>query len=143
MRKAILGIVAGTLLAPAVMADSKTETEYRQAVYKSIGGHMTAIVTSLKNQVHMEYFAMHALCLASLANVAPNVFPEGSATEKSKALPAIWENRAEFDAAMDKFVDAANNFATVAESGDMSKVGNAMKALGGSCKGCHDNFKAE
>ena len=86
---------------------------------------------------------MHARGLASLANVAPNVFAEGSATEKSKALPAIWENRAEFDAAMDKFVDAANNFATVAESGDMSKVGDAMKALGGSCKGCHDNFKTE
>jgi len=143
MKKVFFGILAGALLVPTALADAKTETEYRQAVYKSIGGHMTSIVTILKNQVHQGDLALHARGLANLAEVAPNVFPEGSNHEKSKALPAVWENPAEFEERMNTFVKASGDFATVIESGDMSKVGDAMKALGGSCKGCHDNFKAE
>ena len=32
--------------------------------------------------------------------------------------------------------------AEAADSGEMSAIGPAIKKLGGSCKGCHDNFRA-
>ena len=34
---------------PAAMADGQIEAEYRQSVMKSIGGHMSSMVTILKN----------------------------------------------------------------------------------------------
>lgn len=125
------------------LADGEVETQYRQAVMKSIGGHMSSMGTILKNQVHMEDLVFHARGLAGLADIAPEVFPEGSDTEKSKALPAVWENPEEFGKAMDRFIDAAEGMVTAAANEDMSEIIPAIQALGGSCKGCHDDFQAE
>ncbi|MBO6558335.1 MAG: cytochrome c [Pseudomonadales bacterium] len=142
MKKQIV-LLAALLLPVGVVADGKVETEYRQAVMKSIGGHMVSMGTILKNRVHFEDLALHARGLAALAEVAPNVFPDGSQTEKSKSLDSVWEDPEGFKAAMDKFVSAAQDMSAAAESGDMSRVGPAIQALGGSCKGCHDDYKAE
>lgn len=124
-------------------ADAEVETAYRQAVMKSVGGHMTAIGTILRNQVYMEDLVFHADSLASLSDVAPKIFPPGSADEKSKALPAVWEDPDGFSAAMDAFVKAAGDFSAAAKSGDMAQIGPGVQTLGGSCKGCHDDYKEE
>jgi cytochrome c556 len=137
-------LVLGCLgLGQFALADGEVEVQYRQAVMKSIGGHMASMATILKNQVHMEDLVLHARGLAGLADIAPEVFPEGSDTEKSKALPAVWENPEEFSEAMQRMVDAAEGMASAAATEDMSEIGPAIQALGGSCKGCHDDFKAE
>ena len=125
------------------LADGKVEAQYRKSVMKSIGGHMSSMATILKNQVHMEDLVMHARGLAGLADIAPKVFPEGSNIEKSKALPAIWENPVEFSKAMDRLKEAAGGMASAAGTENMSEIGPAIQTLGGSCKGCHDDFKAE
>lgn len=125
------------------VADAEVQYEYRHAIYESIGGHMTAIVTIIKNQVRMGDLAFHADALVGLAEVAPEVFPEGSITEKSEALPAIWEDPDGFDKAMDRFIEASDQFADIARGGDMAEIGPALKELGGACKGCHDNYRKE
>ena len=142
--------VLKTVLLIAVMsfsqlsfADAKTEVAYRQAVMKSIGGHMSAIVVILKNQVHQGDLALHASGIAGLAEVAPEVFPAGSTSEKSKAKANIWEDAEGFGEAMDRFVAAADDMADAAKSGDMALIGKSVQALGGSCKGCHDEYQAE
>ena len=138
----VLGLVC-LGLGQFALADRNVETQYRQAVMKSIGGHMASMGTILKNQVHMEDLVLHARGLAGLSEIAPNLFPEGSNTEKSKALPAVWGNPDEFSEAMDRMVEAAENMAAAAATEEMSEIGPAIQALGGSCKGCHDDFKAE
>jgi len=125
------------------LADGEVEVQYRQAVMKSIGGHMASMATILKNQVHMEDLVLHARGLAGLADIAPEIFPEGSNTGKSKALPAVWDNPEAFSEAMQRMVDAAEGMASAAATEDMSEIGPAIQALGGSCKGCHDDFQAE
>lgn len=140
---AALCIVAASLASSGVRADAEVETAYRQAIYESIGGHMTAIVTIMRNQVHSGDLAFHADGLAGLAEIVPELFAEGSASEKSEALPAIWEDPEGFDEAMTNFVDAADNFAAVAKGGDPAEIGAGLKRLGGACKGCHDNYRAE
>ena len=128
---------------PFALADGEVEAQYRKSVMKSVGGHMSSMGTILKNNVHMEDLVLHARGLAGLADIAPELFPEGSNIEKSKALPAIWENPVEFSEAMDRFKEAAEGMASAADTEDMSEIGPAIQALGGSCKGCHDDFKAE
>lgn len=136
-------VVLMTLLPMGAFADGEVETQYRQAVMKSIGGHMSSMATILRNQVHVEDLALHARGMAALADVAPNVFPEGSNTEKSKSLDAVWTDPEGFEEAMDEFVAAAKGMSEAAASGEMSQIGPAMNALGGSCKGCHDKFQEE
>ena len=145
MRKSFRsGLAAAALIIGGhAMADGETEAKYRQAVMKSIGGHMSAMGTILKEQVHLEDLALHAEGLAGLAEIAPEVFPAGSGVEKSKALPAIWENPDDFADAMNRLIEASDEMARAAKTGEMSEIGPAIQALGGSCKGCHDDFKAE
>ena len=145
MKKAVqlIVLVAGLAGAGLSAADGEVEANYRQSVMKSIGGHMSSMGTILKNQVHMGDLVLHADGMAALAGVAPDVFPAGSGGDKTKALPAVWENPGEFTEAMNRFVEAADAMATAAESGEMSLIGPAIQELGGSCKGCHDDFKAE
>ncbi|MBT5701647.1 MAG: cytochrome c [Pseudomonadales bacterium] len=145
MKRVVSGVLVLACLGVGqfALADGAAETKYRKSVMKSIGGHMSSMGTILKNQIHMDDLVIHARGLAGLADIAPEVFPEGSNTKKSKALPAVWENPEEFSQAMDRFIDAAEGMASAAGTEDMSEIGPAIQALGGSCKGCHDDFKAE
>ena len=109
----------------------------------AIGGHMSAMGVILKNGIRMDDLVFHARGLAALSDIAPDVFPEGSDVAKSKAKSDIWENPDDFEAAMNRFVEAANGMEKAAMNGEMSEIGPAIQALGGACKGCHDDFKAE
>jgi len=130
-------------LTGAVYADGEAEFKYRQGIFRSVGGHMTSMAAILRGQVHVENLALHANAMKDVSRIVPTVFPEGSGVGESEALPAIWEEPDDFRAALDKFVTAADGMAAAAESGDPSKLGPAIQALGGSCKNCHDNFRAE
>ena len=141
--KSIVVIIVGMLMSSAAVADGEAEYKYREGVMKTVGGHMSSLAGILRGNVHMDDLKFHANGIAGLANIVPNVFPKGSGTSKSEALPAIWSNADEFKMAMDKFVKAANGIAKAADSGEMSQIGPAMKSLGQSCKGCHDDFREE
>ncbi len=41
------------------------------------------------------------------------------------------------------FTAAANQLASVAAEGDQAAIKKAFGDVGGSCKSCHDNFRAE
>ena len=110
---------------------------------EAMGGHMAAMGTILKEGVHGDDLALHARGIAALSALLPDIFPAGSDTRKSEALPAIWENREAFDLAVSKLQAAAKDMATAAETGRMEEIIPAVQALGGSCKGCHDDFKEE
>ena len=124
-------------------ADAEGEIKYRKGVYQVVRGHMAAMGSMMRDGVYMENLAFHANGMKDIATITPTVFPAGSGDGKTNALTAIWEQPGEFKAAMDKFVNAANGIASAVESRDRAKIGGAMKALGGSCKNCHDNFKAD
>ena len=144
MRRLASVLCAGLLAASqGVRADGEAEADYRHYVMEAVGGHMQAMATILKKQVHLEDFPSHARAMAGLAGVAPGVFPEGSLTDKSKALAAIWENPEDFRQAMERFVAAAKELDAAAQTGEMGQMGPALGALGDACKGCHDSYKAD
>jgi cytochrome c556 len=131
------------LSAQLSFADAEADIKYRKAVMKVVGGHMAGMGTILRNGVHPDDLAFHARGMANVAALVPNVFPAGSGEGKTEALPAIWEDEAAFKVAMDKFVTAANATGAAADTGDNQAIAATLKALGGSCKGCHDDYKAD
>jgi len=66
----------------------------------------------------------------------------GNYAGKTRALPEIWTTYPEISDYGKKYVMAVNELAAVAGDGQdalKSKIG----AVGKSCKGCHDEFRAE
>ena len=62
---------------------------------------------------------------------------------KTEALPAIWEKPEAFKAAATKLVDESAKLASLAPGGDKAAVGAQAMAMGGACKGCHDQFRKD
>lgn len=82
-----------------------------------------------------------------IAAAAPKLeswFPQGSSKAdgmRTHALQAVWDKPEEFKQAATRFLEEANAFNALAQSGDVAALKQGMAKLGGSCKGCHDKFK--
>ncbi len=70
-----------------------------------------------------------------------DVFPAASAQGDTDALAAVWEQEEDFQAKVAAAQEAAVNFAAAADTGDRAAITKAFGAVGGSCKGCHDDYK--
>lgn len=72
-------------------------------------------------------------------------FPAGSGPEagKTRARPEIWQQPQLFASKVQAFETEAQKLEQLAEAGDAAGFAEQVKALGGSCKGCHDNFRLE
>lgn len=71
-------------------------------------------------------------------------FPKGTGPEagKTRALPEIWSKPGEFTAAQKLFAEKVGPLVAAANAKDVDAVGKAFRDVGGSCKNCHDNFRA-
>jgi cytochrome c556 len=78
---------------------------------------------------------------AETAEKLPGLFPPESKTGgKTRAAPAIWENKKDFDAKAAAFAKVvADNRAKAKQSLDGLKV--AYKAVGDACSNCHEDYR--
>lgn len=150
MRKTLFaGIVATGALAAtvAVAATPKQVIEARQGNFKKIGKSTKAIFDELRKPApDMAVFHANGPVFVQLSSQLPRWFPKGTGPEagvKTGAKPDIWAKPAEFRTAAVNFNNAARAFNAAAIKGDGAAVGAAARALGGTCKGCHDNFRTE
>jgi cytochrome c556 len=131
-------VLSGLLALPA-QAGGEGDAEYRHHTMEAVGGHMQAMVDILRQKVpHMNHLALHANAMADLAGISDTLFPEGS--EGGDALPEIWENPEDFAAKLADFQEAAEGLKAAVGG---AEFGPAFQALGQSCKGCHDSYRAE
>ena len=72
-----------------------------------------------------------------------DLFPEGSDTGAgTEAAPAIWEDRAGFDEALDKF-RVATEAALAASPETVEAAKPVIGPIFQTCKGCHDDYRIE
>lgn len=72
-----------------------------------------------------------------------NYFPENSKEGfKTQSLPAIWENKDEFNDLMNKSANDMIELASIIEATDNVK-GSLGKLMWSNCKACHSKFRAE
>lgn len=77
--------------------------------------------------------------------VLPGLFIQGTSVDDvdgTEALPAIWENSADFTSKYEGLVSAAAG-AGEAVAGGQDSIGPALQKLGGACKACHDNYRED
>lgn len=71
------------------------------------------------------------------------LWPEGSdKVAGSEAKPEIWTNFAAFQDILKQGAIAATAMKAAAEAGDAAAYGAAIKAIGGTCGQCHQQFRA-
>jgi cytochrome c556 len=132
---AILGSL-GTVMADSPIAE-------RQALMKANGKAAQAIGGMLKGAPFDLSAAKAAFAVfADAAVKGPALFPDGSKSgEGTEALPAIWENKDDFNARFAKMgEDAAKASAAIVD--EASFKANAP-ALFQNCGGCHEKYRAK
>lgn len=143
-------LLASLLVGSIVMGAAQSQAgeaelvKYRASIMETIGGHMSAIVAIVKGEVpYKDELAYHAESLAKAAPKALPAFEARAITDKSEALPKIWEQWAAFEKSAATFEEASTKFSAAVAGGKMADIGPALGALGKSCKGCHDEFMKE
>ena len=144
MMAACAALVAGGALAAAA---SPAETiAARQASFKKMGGAMKALKDELGGGADKAKMLAAARTLASTARAQWVLFTPGtgpSSGVKTDALPAIWTQKSDFDAASAKLVAEADKLVGIAGSGNTAAVLAQFKVVGGTCAACHRQFRAD
>jgi len=139
--QAIFLVIGMLALAPQLFAQEDV-IEKRQKLMKANSADAKAI----KGAVEQKDYATietKAKDIAGNMDKVGDLFPKGSTSEKSRALPAIWEKPDDFKKSAAKVKQAANDVADAAKAKDDAALGTKVKALGDACGGCHKNYRAE
>ena len=96
-----------------------------------------------------EDFAAQAVAADTIVGFSteiPSWFPEGSGPDdgyKTDALHSIWEDWEKFESIANDFVPRAAALRESVDTGEMSAVLAQFREVGGTCKSCHDDFRAD
>ncbi len=146
-RAAIALVLALTATGALAASAAETAIATRQAGYKKIGGAFKAINEELKKDTpDMKLIAANAAVVNTQSQQIPKWFPKGSGPEagfKTKAKPAIWAEPAKFAAAGTALQTEAGKLQTFAAAGNLAAVKTQVRAVGGTCKSCHEAYRAE
>ncbi|MCB2053454.1 MAG: cytochrome c [Geminicoccaceae bacterium] len=141
---AIVGVGVATMSTGVPAQDAPTGiVGLRQATMKTLGAHMGALKAILTDQTEMvDQVPMHARAIGDVAGHIPVLFPEGSTDPESDALPAIWEDKADFDSHAEKLSELVAALAETAEGGDVQASLAAFGQMGKEgCGGCHETYR--
>jgi cytochrome c556 len=146
MRKGLIVGAIGLALSGAMIGGVLAQGDpiaARKDNRKQAGAQMKAIkgVVDAKGQASAVVPA--AAKLKELSMAMPTLFPAGSDKGETKALPAIWTDKAGFTAANKAEGDAIDALAAAAGTGDMAKVAEAFGNVGKACGACHDKFRGK
>jgi cytochrome c556 len=124
----------------------KEAAHVRHALMEVMGWNMktVAAMSTGKQPYDQARAEIHGQRIAALAGMIADAFARDTsgANLKTEALDAIWLNQAEFDNNAVKLGDAARDYAAATADGEAAAK-KAFISLGGSCKGCHEDFKSE
>ena len=81
--------------------------------------------------------------LHALSEMPWDGFDPSTKGEKSRALPAIWEQPDKVKAAANQFQSEVAKLQSVAKGGDEGAIKSQIGAVGKACANCHDNFRAK
>lgn len=151
--KAISTIALAALVAaastPALaqqFAKAEDAIKYRQSVFTVMGTHMGRMgaMANGKAPFDAKAAAESANVLDTLAKLPFAAFGPGTDLGlNTKALPEIWKDGAKFKDAADKMAAAAAKLNAAVKASGADGLKAEFGNTGGTCKGCHDNFKAK
>jgi cytochrome c556 len=143
----LLGTVA-TLSLPAAAQFQKPEDaiKYRQSAFTVMANHFGRIAAMAQGRVPFDakVAAENADIVLTMSKLPYQAFGEG--TDKGlpqRAKPEVWKEQPKFKAAAEKMQAEVAKLDAAAKTGNLDAIKAAVGAVGGSCKACHDDFRAD
>ena len=138
--RSLAPLAAAILIGTIAFVANAGVVEDRKANFKANNASMRAIGTAI-GAGDFGTVTREAERIAAWAMVMPDYFPEGSG-EGTSAKPAIWTDFVGFKDAAEANYYAAQELIAAAAKQDADAAGEALRAIGGTCKGCHQKFKS-
>ena len=151
-RTTLLSLIAAAGLAVSPLAishlnDKEMPQSYRQSYFALIAMNFGPMTGMVKGEMPWDEQQMAAYADQLAALVTLDVlrgFPDGSDKGTTRAKPAIWEDKADFQSKMDDLKTAVNALQRVANQGtDRKAIAAEVAATGKTCKACHDDYKSK
>ena len=138
---------AGAGYATSVMAQAKPDVlvKQRQAAMTLISkyfGPMGAMAQG-KAPYNVDVVRRNAGFVDNLTRMPWDGFHASTKGEKSKALPAVYDNSDKFNQAASRLEQEASRLVTVSASGDEAAVKGQITAVAKACGACHNDFRAK
>lgn len=132
---AAVALAAGTALAQAdVIAE-------RRAGLKRMGEHMQAMKAVVDSRSNVQPLAATVDDMIAWYRTMPNRFPPGSDRGDTRALPALWNEKANFETINSNMVNQLQALRTAAASGDAAAFAAAYGQTGQTCGTCHRPYR--
>jgi cytochrome c556 len=148
MRKLIALFFVLMTLASNAFSSMKPDViiEYRRSAMTLIGWNFGPLGAMVKGRTAFDAkdFAKRAARIASLSEQIFEGFAPGSEKgAETDAKAEIWTHYEDFQAKVDDFIRESKSLDETARSGDETKMKDQFKKLAGTCKGCHEKYKAD
>ena len=138
--RSLAPLAAAILIGTTAFVANAGVVEDRKANFKANNASMRAIGAAI-GAGDFGTVTREAERIAAWAMVMPDYFPEGSG-EGTSAKPEIWSDFIGFKDAAEANYYAAQELIAAAAKQDADAAGEALRAIGGTCKGCHQKFKS-
>jgi cytochrome c556 len=140
-----LPILTATMAIASISIAADSPQHERHELMEGVKEAAQVVAPMLKGETEYDNAAaMESLrTWQSAAAEFGGLFPEGSESgEDTEAAPAIWEDRAGFDAALAEWSDAVDA-ALAANPATLEDAKPVIGAAFSKCKNCHDTYRIE
>ncbi len=116
---------------------------YRSSLMNVMGHQMEVLVGMTRGQIPVDQdkFKMAANDLQTLTTMVPDAFMAMGIPKMSRAMPAIWQNMADFKMKAQALQDAAKGVVDSAQSGGVDGSKGTVQQLGRTCGDCHRVYR--
>jgi cytochrome c556 len=131
---------------PVLAAAPADIVKQRHDAFKTMGGAFKTINDAVKSgATDTKPLAAPAATMVAQAKLLTTLFPAGTGPDKVKthALPTVWSQNAEFKGLQAKLVAENGKLQQAVASGSIDAVKAQIPQVGGTCKSCHDKFRAK
>ncbi len=126
---------------------AKGVLKMRKAVFSLLGSNMGPMGAMAKGKIPMDAQVVekNATRINQLSLMIADYMATDTSTFKldTDALAKIWTEQDKFAEKTQALTDASQALIKVAQSGDEDAIKKAIRGVGASCGGCHDDFKAD
>lgn len=146
MKKPVVAFGLLLLAAPMLTAPAQAQDyiAIRKAGQSLMQGTFNGLLAAVTAKTDVTKQAYPARSMMAWMRVYPTLFPTGTDTGgNTRALPAIWSDRAGFEKADADFIAAAQKLADLAKDGDTEAFAAQVKAVGEACEVCHKDYRAK
>ncbi len=144
MWKAAIAVGAVVLAVGAATAATVADDpiEARQTLMKNVGSAMQVAGNMARGETEFEPRAAHMAMRTINSSIigAMELFPEGTDSGDTRALPEIWDNMDDFLAKAEALREASQA-AIDAEPQDLDSFRPLVADVGNNCSACHEDYR--